>query len=437
MLQARDRRIKILIKGLIALVFLSKISLGSLIPIPRSFSFIIFQQGMHPYLNVVFCFLLGTPLLLLGLKVKDRHSLSGFYKLFCFFLILTLFVQTMIQIYLGQGGAWELQFAALISSIMMIMVYGIAIPSLISADEFLKMVQRWTGILVLLSLGLLVVRAGYVFKGGRFIGVFKHIPHMVTCATIGFVFSLATFSLAKSRGQKLWSLLIILSSFFAIVLTGTRSSAGAALLALGLMFLIVPAKTNGGKILKTATVALGITFTLFFGNLTFNYAVGIATGQSSLGSRQAQDGVASRWEEVERGIRSFQESPWLGHGLLSKFSAGDEADVSHYNAMKDPHNIVVSAGVTGGWPLAFLSVIAVIFMVIGSLKAMASQYKPKSFLAVYLASHIPILIIYHIHLSIGGMADRLYWMVFGLIAASIFAVKAPMPSSVLKRNPSV
>jgi uncharacterized protein (DUF2062 family) len=34
-----------------------------------------------------------------------------------------------------------------------------------------------------------VVAGGAVFKGGRFVGVFKHIPHMVTCATVAFVFS--------------------------------------------------------------------------------------------------------------------------------------------------------------------------------------------------------------------------------------------------------
>lgn len=437
MLQARDRRIRALIKGLLALVFISKISLGSFIPVPRSFSFILFQQGMHPYLNVLLCFLLGVPLLILGTRVQDRNSLSGFYKLFCFLLAMTLVVQTAGQIYLGEGGSGILQLAALGSSLLMIAVYGISIPTLMSADDFLKSVQKWAGIFVLLSLVMWVLRSGYVFKGGRFIGVFKHIPHMVTCATVAFVFSLGTYALAQSRLQKLWSLIVAGAGFFAIVLTGTRSSAAAAFLALALMMILVPAKSNGAKILKTAVVALGFTFTLFFGAQSFNYAVAVATGQSSLGSRQAQDGVASRWEEVERGAQSFQEKPWIGHGLLSKFSSGEEADVSHYNAMKDPHNIFVSAGVTGGWPMVFLSVVAVIFMVIGSLKAMASRHKAKSYIAIYLAAHIPILIIYHIHLSIGGMADRLYWLVFGFVATSMFSVKAPMPKGVLNKKTTV
>lgn len=434
MLQVRDRRIKFLIKSLLGLIFLSKVSLGSFFPVPRSFSFILFQQGMHPYLNVALCFLLGVPLLLLGLRVRDRHSLSGFYKLFCFLLVAVLIFQTCSQIYIGQGGDPLLQMAALMTSVLLIAVYGVAIPSLMTADEFLKSLQRWAGFFVLLSLAMFVVRSGYVFKGGRFIGVFKHIPHMVTCATVGFIFSIATYALAKTRTEKTWSVVVAGASFVAIILTGTRSSAGAAVLALCLMLLLVPAKSNGTKILKTAVVSVAFTFVLFFGAQTFNYAVAIATGQSALGSRQAQDGIASRWEEVERGIASFKESPWLGHGLLSKFSAGDEADVSNYNAMKDPHNIFVSAGVTGGWPLAFLSLIAVLFMCIGSVKAMSSRHRAKSFVAVYLASHIPILIIYHIHLSIGGMADRIYWMVFGIVATSIFAVRAPLPSSVLNKK---
>ena len=36
-------------------------------------------------------------------------------------------------------------------------------------------------------------------------------------------------------------------------------------------------------------------------------------------------------------------------------------------------------------------------------------------LAIYFLSQIPILLIYHVHLSLGGMADRLYWIVFGYI----------------------
>jgi hypothetical protein len=163
-----------------------------------------------------------------------------------------------------------------------------------------------------------------------------------------------------------------------------------------------------------------ITFCLFFGMQTYEFAHGVATGQTSIGSRHAQDGIASRMEEVERGKEIFMEHEWLGHGLMSKFASGNDVDVSNYNSFKDPHNIFVSAGVVGGWPMLILAAFAIGFMVIGALKGLKSLSIAKRQIAIYLMAHIPILIIYHIHLSIGGMADRLYWMVWGFMAVSVY-----------------
>lgn len=420
MIQARDGRILFLIKALVALMFLAKVSLGSVLPVPRSYSFLIYQQGLHPFVNVFLCALFGVPLFFLWLKVRTRNHLSGFYKLFVSLLMLTLTVQTLLQVhYVNSNESPVMQVGALLVALFMVVIYGLIIPSLWSVDDFVNFVQRWSGVLVLISLILFAVAGGNVFKGGRFIGVFKHIPHMVTCATVAFIFSLGTFLQNPSLKHKIWSALIASASFLAIILTGTRSSAAAALAAFVLTLILHKTATNQGRIFKFAFVAFVITFSMFFGVQSYNFARGIATGENSLGSREAQDGVASRWEEVERGSQIFLEQPWLGHGLLSKFSAGDDVDVSHYNAMKDPHNIFVSAGVTGGWPLLVLSVVALLFMLIGSLKALSSVDISKRQTAIYLLAHIPILVIYHIHLSIGGMADRLYWMVFGFVAASM------------------
>ncbi len=57
MVQARDGRILFLMKALAALIFISKISLGSVLPIPHSVSIFIFQQGLASLLmNVFLCF---------------------------------------------------------------------------------------------------------------------------------------------------------------------------------------------------------------------------------------------------------------------------------------------------------------------------------------------------------------------------------------------
>lgn len=420
MATARDGRILFLIKSLVALLFISKISLGSLIPVPQSFSFLIFQQGLHPFVNVFLCFLFGIPLGLLSLKVRVRNHLSGFYKLFVVILIFSLTVQTLLQAhYVNPEESTILQVGALAVSVFMVFVYGLLIPSLWSVEEFLNVIQRWSGTLVLISIVLLLVAGGAVFKGGRFIGVFKHIPHMVTCATVAFVFSLGTFLQNQNTKHKIWSAVVLVASFLAIILTGTRSSAGAALVAFVLTMILHKTSTNQGRIFKFSFLSFLIVFTLFFGVQTYDFARGLATGENSMGAREAQDGIASRWEEVERGSQIFLQEPWLGHGLLSKFAAGNEVDVSNYNAMKDPHNMFISAGVIGGWPLVILSAIGLIFMFLGSLKALKVANLAKRQVAIYLLSHIPILVIYHIHLSIGGMADRLYWLVFGFVAASI------------------
>ncbi|QDK39831.1 hypothetical protein DOE51_16175 [Bdellovibrio sp. NC01] len=426
MLKARDGRILFLIKALAALAFLSKVSFGVILPIPREIPYLIFQQGMHPYVNVVLCALFGGPLILLWMKVRDRQHISGFYKLFVFALMMTLTVETLLQIhYVNFDESPLMQVGALGATLFMIVVYGLVIPSLWNVEDFLRFIQRWTGALVVISLLLLPIASGAEFKGGRFIGVFKHIPHMVSCATIAYIFSLGTILTDQKLQHKIWDALVLVASFLAIILTGTRSSAAAAIVAFVLTMVLHKTETNMGRIFKFATVCFIMTFTMFFGMQTYEFAHGIATGENSLGSRQAQDGVASRWEEVQRGSEIFMEEPWLGHGMMSKFAAGNDVDVSNYNAMKDPHNILVSAGVVGGWPLLGLAVMCLIFMTIGSLKSLKSFDIAKRQVGIYLLSHIPILVIYHVHLSIGGMADRMYWMVFGLLAVASVTVSRP------------
>lgn len=419
MLKAKDARILFLIKALIALIFLSKVSLGSLLPIPENLSVFIFQQGMHPFVNVFLCALFGIPLLVLWLRVEDRIRLSGIYKLFLFVSCTMILILTLLQThFVNPNESAILQMGAAGASVFMVLVYGAVIPSLWTAKAFLPFLQRWAGTLVLLSLALWLVAPGSVFNGGRFIGVFKHIPHMVTCATIAFIFSLGTFLIERRNSQRVWNSLVLAASFLAIILTGTRSAAAAVLLAFVVTMILHKTTTNQGRIFKFSFLTFFVTFALFFGASTYEFVRGVATGQNALGSRQAQDGIASRWEEVERGSEIFLQEPLLGHGLLSKFASGNEVDVSNYNSMKDPHNIFISAGVIGGWPMLFLSVVALIIMFLGSMKSLALADIAQRQIAIYLLSHIPILVIYHVHLSIGGMADRMYWMVFGFVAAS-------------------
>ena len=112
----------------------------------------------------------------------------------------------------------------------------------------------------------------------------------------------------------------------------------------------------------------------------------------------------------------FKKNQWLGQGLLSKFSSGSEADVSNYSADKDPHNILISAGVIGGWGLIAMTMIFMLALLVAGLKSLKSKNAALKIIAIYTLSQIPLLIIYHLHFSIGGIADRIYWIVFGYMA---------------------
>jgi hypothetical protein len=53
-----------------------------------------------------------------------------------------------------------------------------------------------------------------------------------------------------------------------------------------------------------------------------------------------------------------------------------------------------------------------------AVKALMSENSVMHIFGIYAAVQVPILIIYHWHLSLGGMADRFYWLVFGYLALS-------------------
>jgi hypothetical protein len=157
---------------------------------------------------------------------------------------------------------------------------------------------------------------------------------------------------------------------------------------------------------------------LFFGEDIVDYTIQVVRGEQSVGLRAAQDGIAARADEIERGYKVFQDNQWLGLGLLSKFGSTDEKQVGNYNANKDPHNLFISAGVVGGWGLIALTAFGFFSLILASMKSLLSKNMSVRILAIYMLTQIPIIFIYHIHLSMGGIADRIYWIIFGYMALS-------------------
>jgi len=411
-------RSNLAIKMLLSLIFISKISFNKFLPLPHRFSFLVYQGGLHPFLNILLNFALGF-LLFQGLKGQAKLSrLSPFYIIFLSALLIVLFMQSLVFTFVpGRFGFSFLELGAVLATFFLIGVFGVVIPQYLSEEDFVGFLQKWSGYLVVFSLLALVFLTSEVFKGGRFVGLFKHIPYMVTCANLAFVFSIGElFAPNKSKNQK-WCAFIAVASFFTLLLTGTRSALGSSIFAFAIMLSLYRPLSLNGRFYKYSGLSLMTSVAVLFFIPILSYSMAVIKGERTLGLRAAQNGIESRWEEIERGLRIFDESPWLGHGLLSKFGAQSEFDIAHYNSFKDPHNLFISSGVVGGWPLLLLSIVSILLFAIACFKKILRGSHFEQVIGVYLLSHIPILLIYHAHLSLGGMADRLYWLAFGFLAA--------------------
>lgn len=411
---------------LILLIFISKVSFAFLPFVPIQLGPVIFQHGMHPYINIVFSLFVGSLLILKWLwKPNHFFNQSRFYRfclvLVCLYLLLITFLQSL---FVNSDESMVLQMGVAFLACFTIVLFGRIIPTSLSPEKLVRILKWITMSLCWVSLFALVIFPGTSFKGGRFIGVFKHIPHMVSCGTIACFCLMYDFLLfEKTRMHKLISWVQFALAFLLLMLTGTRSALASVLFGLILLIIISPSRTVANRFLKMSFVIASLFATLFFGEDVTRYAMDIARGEKSIGGRAAQDGVASRLEEAERGYQIFLKDQWLGQGLLSKFSAGNEADVNNYNANKDPHNVFLSAGVVGGWGLIVLTTVLLIALLVASLKSLRSKNRALRILAIYSLSQIPIIIIYHLHVSIGGIADRIYWIVFGYMALKEYDVK--------------
>ena len=247
---------------------------------------------------------------------------------------------------------------------------------------------------------------------------------MVSCATIacfGIYYSL--FGEKLSRFKVAINYFYFFICFSILILTGTRSALAAVLLGFCLCLFLFTASTWTSRFLKTSIALTALLVFIFFGHDIADYSIGIIRGEQALANRAAQDGLKSRLEEIERGYVLFEQNEWLGSGLLMKFSNGQDADVSGYNANKDPHNIFVSAGVLGGWVFVFLTLVAFVSLTGATIKSLFSKNNAIKLIAIYMLTNLPILLIYHIHLSLGGIADRIYWVCIGYMALTQSSIK--------------
>jgi O-antigen ligase len=262
-----------------------------------------------------------------------------------------------------------------------------------------------------------------MFRGGRFVGFFKHIPHMVTASTIAFIFFTPQLFQKKPwsfTNNTLLQIVGLIVLALVVLLTSTKAAFVTIFLTAFIAILIFGSKKRSIRLFKFTFISCFLVSVILTGLPASQFLYDVSTGKTSFGMRPAQDGVQTRMEEVTRGWSLFEKSPYFGLGLLYKFFNGssDGIEVEGYNSFKDPHNLFVSAAVIGGYPLFFLSIVGYVFMIYGAFKGMNKVDPNNKVLGLFLLVHLPVFVIYHAHFSLGGMGDRIYWLVFGYLGIS-------------------
>lgn len=402
---------------LLALIFVSKISLKYL-KVPRNIPYLVFQHGLHPYINFALNFTIGALILFYFIRRKREHKFKHQYIFLLIVACAVLLIQTLFQIaYVHPFNSWVLQFGGVVIAITLIQVYGVMIPDIFSVDKFVAVIRNIAVPLVVISVCLLPIFNIQLFRGGRFIGVFKHIPHMVSASTFAYIFYFPQIFNSDKNIFKRYITLFIL--FLAVFLTATKAAMITVLIVTGIGILAFGSKDKNTRIFKFIFVVLGGLFLLLFGAQLTLFFYEVASGQTGFLMRPPQDGIATRIEEVTRGFQMFMEHPNFGQGILYKFMSKSGINVGGYNSFKDPHNIFISAGVIGGWPFMIVVTIGFLLMIAGSLRGIIKGDENTKVVGIFLLSHIPVFVIYHVHLSLGGMGDRMYWLIFGYLALKL------------------
>ncbi len=384
---------------LIVLIFISKLSFKWMQIVPYSIPPVIFQYGLHPFINFGLQFVIALILIFYWLKTKPIYPLSKIYQAFIYSLIAILSIQTFFQITLvNVTQSVIVQLGGLGMAVMLILVYGIIVPSVFPLQKLIYWINRTSTFLVITSVLFLPIFWPYMFRGGRFVGFFKHIPHMVTASTASFIFFFPKIFQDKPWTLKNNTLLKILGVFIitiAVMLTATKAAFGTILITGFVGILIYGSKKRSIRLFKFTFLGCFLVSALLVGAPTSKFMYEVTTGKTGFGLRPAQDGVSTRMDEVFRGWSMFEQSPWFGHGLLYKFFSGSKEgiEVEGYNSFKDPHNMFVSSGVIGGYPLMILSILGYLLMIVAVLKGLKENDPNRQTMALFLLAHLPVFVI--------------------------------------------
>jgi hypothetical protein len=406
---------------LIILIFACKVSLKSLQVVPYSMPPIIFQYGLHPYINFGLQVVIAVILFAYWIKNRRNIPMNGFYKIFIFSLIAVLSIQTFFQIaFVNVQYSPLVQLGGLGMAIALILIYGLILPAVFPLEKLIYWICQTSTFICVASFLCLPALFPNMFRGGRYVGFFKHIPHMVTASTVAFIFYFPRIFEDKPwtlKNNTLLRLLTLGILTLTVLLTSTKAAFITIFITSIVGILIFGSKKRSVRLFKFTFLSTFLIAILLVGAPATQFMYEITTGKASFGMRPAQDGIKTRMEEVTRGMNMFEKSPYFGLGLLYKYLNGSEdgIEVESYNSFKDPHNLFVSSGVIGGYPLFIMSFIAFFMMIIASFKGLNESNPQRQIMGLFLLAHLPVFIVYHANFSLGGMGDRIYWLVFGYL----------------------
>jgi hypothetical protein len=323
-------------------------------------------------------------------------------------------------IFVNINSSISVQLAGLGMALILLFTYGIIIPTLFEMKKFIFWSKNICVTLVVLSFLCIPFFGSEMFRGGRFVGFFKHIPHMVSASTFAFIFYFPSIYSDKKwtlKNNTPIKLLILLILALAVLFTSTKAAFATVAITAFVGSIVFGSQKKIIKIFKFSFFTGFLITILLVGAPASEFLYDISTGKTSFGLRKAQDGVQSRTQEVTRGMSMFDKSPYFGLGLLYKFLNNQESgiEVESYNSFKDPHNLFVSSAVIGGYPLLFYAIAAYVLMIFGAFRGLLQLDINRQILGLFLLSHLPVFVIYHAHFSLGGIADRMYWLVFGYL----------------------
>lgn len=317
-----------------------------------------------------------------------------------------------------------LNLVAVVTFAVLAVGYGIFLPNLL----FWSGKEGWEVISLLLSVGAVFSALFFLLApdlaidpdSGRLAGVYVSVA--VSCTMLGFA---AVLALRQSLVSKTaWVAIFWFSIFFAsavmVYLTKTRSSFAEMAVAIFLIMQFSPS-SRGLKMIISSLSAIA-ALAMLASILTIS--TGIASIDEQLTEFRLDDGsiIDSRNNNWSFGLERLAAKPLFGEGLLAKQTQGGTSGIdfdskSSYNVSYDPHSLILSLGVQGGYPFLIAMCALMLWIPYRFVRVfgVSAALQSPEFILVSLRLLISIVAGGDMT-ALGNLVDKLCWLFLGLMA---------------------